>query len=282
MIPKRLLPALWGLVAWTLGVAIPSVALADGVLPGDGWNQPKDVSAHGHRIDSLITVTNFAITFLFIVMVIWMVWSVFAHNEKHTAVYDHGDSKKQIAVTLAIAGGIFLTVDGNLFYNSTVDLGEIFWNYEKPLSDPQHVKVEINARQWIWQARYTGPDGSFNTQDDPLVTNDIRIPVDTPVIAQLGSPDVIHNLYIPNLRVKIDVVPGSINQVWFQATEVGKYEIACAQHCGQAHYKMRAVLTVMPRDEYDRWAATASRDSAQIYDAKDTEANWGWAWKTKS
>ncbi len=275
---EKSLKTIIGLLVLYSTIAFSTVASAQ-TLKGDGWSMPKDISKHGYLIDDLIWITNIAITGLFVIMVIWMAWAVFAHNEKHEAVYEVGGSRKQITVTMAIAGGIFLFVDGNLFINSTLDLGNVFLNWDLPLNDPKHVKIEVNARQWVWQARYTGPDGTFNTKDDAITTNDIRIPVDTPVIIELGSPDVIHNLYIPNLRTKLDAVPGSINTLWFHAEETGQFEIACAQHCGQAHYKMRGVLSVLPRDEFDEWVSDLSRDNAQLYDPNGPD-NWGWAWKT--
>ena len=267
-----------GLISWLLMTFVSAAAWAD-VPKETGWSMPVDASQDGHRISWLIDITNVFITILFVVMVIWMVWAVFAHNEKHEAEYDHGDSRHHVTVALTISAIIFVVVDGNLFYNATKDLTEVFWNFDKALSTEGHVKLEVNARQWLWQGRYPGPDNKFNTKDDAITTNDIRIPVDTPVIIQLASPDVIHNMYLPNMRVKMDAVPGSVNQFWFQAKTTGQYEIGCAQHCGQAHYKMRGILTVLPRAEYDEWVAAQSRDAAQLYDPEAKEANWGWSWK---
>src|SRR5581483_7940233 len=101
------------------------------------------------------------------------------------------------------------------------------------------VRIEVNAHQWAWDVRYTGPDGKFNTADDVTSLNEITVPVDAPVILELASTDVVHSLYIPNLRIKQDVVPGTLTKAWFQATETGQFEIGCAQHCGTHHYKMR-------------------------------------------
>src|SRR5262249_42487612 len=158
--------------------------------------------------------------------------AVFKHNKDHPADYDHGDSKHSVKTALGLSALIFFVVDGNLWVDSTVGVNGIFWNFEKLDANPETVKIEVNARQWIWEARYTGPDGKFNTGDDPIVTNDIRVPVDTPVYLQLASPDVIHSFYLPNLRIKQDAVPGMINKMWFQAKQTGEYDIACAQHCG--------------------------------------------------
>ena len=79
--------------------------------------------------------------------------------------------------------------------------------------------------------------------------------------------------------MKKDAVPGMINRMWFRAREVGEYDIGCAQHCGVSHYKMKGLLTVMPKDEYAVWAAESSADSARRFDPKDPNLTWGWEWK---
>ena len=243
------------------------------------FSLPRDVSTYGENISWLIDITNVFCAILFIIMCIWMGLAFFKHGKGHTAEYDHGDAKKQIQKAALLSAVIFFIVDGNLWVNSTMDVNGIFWNWEKPHADPNHVKIEVNARQWIWQARYAGPDGAFNTQDDALSDNDIWVPVDTPVILQLASPDVIHTFSLPNFRLKQDATPGMINSMWFQGKEKGDFEIACFQHCGANHYKMRGILRVTSREEFDEWLALKVKDSQAVWDDKDTEAHWGWPWK---
>ena len=131
-----------------------------------------------------------------------------------------------------------------------VHASESIFDFAGAEAKPGAVRIEINAHQWAWDARYAGPDGKFNTADDIVILNDIGVPVGAPVIFQLASTDVIHSFYVPNLRMKLDAVPGTVNRMWFQAKETGEFEIVCAQHCGTNHYKMRGTLTVLPRAEY--------------------------------
>src|SRR5262249_41388044 len=151
--------------------------------------------------------------------------------------------KHAITVALTISAIIFFVVDGNLFVNAMNDLSKAFWNFAEVEAMPNVLRIEVNAHQWAWDARYAGPDGRFSTKekpsDDDIVTlNDIRVPVDTPVLIQLSSTDVIHSFYLYNFRVKQDAMPGMINRLTFQAKEIGEYDIGCAQHCGTNHYKM--------------------------------------------
>jgi cytochrome c oxidase subunit II len=250
--------------------------------PEPGYGLPRDVSEYGHHIDWLIEVTGVFTTILFIIMVIWMLWAVFKHNEKHTAEYDHGSSKHSVKTALLLSAVIFFVVDGNLFYNSTTDTFRVFWNHDSVENNPQAIKIEINAHQWAWDARYAGPDGKFNTKDDIITLNDIRVPVGVPVMLQLVSPDVIHSFYLPNLRVKQDAMPGMINRLWFQAKQVGEYSIACAQHCGVNHYKMAGTLNVLSAEEWKTWAADQSAISARGFDPNDKEAHWGWDWHARN
>jgi len=214
--------------------------------------------------------------------VIWMVWACVKHNQKHEAEYDHGDAKKSVRTALLLSAVIFFVVDGNLFYNSTTVVFRVFWNHDSVENNPQAVKIEVNAHQWAWDARYAGPDGKFNTKDDIVTLNDIRVPLGVPVLLQLVSPDVIHSFYLPNLRIKQDAMPGMINRLWFQAKETGEFDIGCAQHCGVHHYKMKGMLSVLSPEEFKAWAADQSAIGSRAYDPKDTEAHWGWEWRARN
>jgi len=71
----------------------------------------------------------------------------------------------------------------------------------------------------------------------------------------LKSADVLHSFFLPNARVKQDAVPGMKIPVWFRATEIGKYDLVCAELCGWGHYKMKGRLTVESREDFDKWLA---------------------------
>lgn len=265
----------------TLGASLLAATAWGAPQPETGIGLPRDVSLEGHRIDWLIGVTNVLTGILFLVMFGWILWAAFKHNEKHEAVYDHGTSRRSMFVALSMAGAVFVVVDGNLFVNSTLDLHEVYHNFEKVEASSDTVRIEINAHQWAWDARYAGPDGKFNTPDDIVTLNDVHIPVDTPISFQVASVDVLHAFNLPHFRTKIDAVPGQINRMWVQGKEIGEWEIGCAQHCGTNHYKMRGVITVQSKEDYARWAAEASKNGQRLYSEADTTSHWGWEWKVK-
>jgi cytochrome c oxidase subunit 2 len=218
-----------------------------------------------------------------------MVWACIAHNKEHTAEYDHGTSSHAIKTALLISAVIFLIVDGNLFVNSMMDLDAAFWNFKSPESNPKAVRIEVNAHQWAWDFRYPGEDGEFNTADDIVQLNEMRVPVGRPIILQIASVDVIHSFSLPNFRTKIDATPGHINHLWFQATGTGDFDIACTQHCGVNHYKMKALLTVMESDAYETWAAEMSAEGTRRYQEavrngsseRFQQSLWGWKWEPR-
>jgi cytochrome c oxidase subunit 2 len=247
--------------------------------PESGWGLPRDISQEGHRIDWLIQITGIFTAILFVIMCVWMVVAVVKHNKNHEAEYDHGNARHQVRFAAALSALIFFVVDGNLWVNSTLDVNSVFWNFEKAESTPNAVRIEINAHQWAWDARYAGADGKFNTADDIVTLNDIRIPVNTPVIFQIASTDVIHSFWVPNLRIKQDAMPGMINKMWFVAKETGQVDIACTQHCGTNHYKMKGTLTVLSPEDYAKWAAEGSANGVRGYNPDDKDSHWGWDWR---
>ncbi len=260
-----------------------SAALAE-VQPEKGLGLPRDVSLHGHLIDSLMNSTHVFNIILFTIMCVWMAWAALKHNHTHEAEYDHGNSRRSVTIALALSAFVFAVVDGNLFINTVIGLDQAFWNWKIPNENPKTVRIEINAHQWSWDGRYAGTDKTFGTNakasdDDVLTWNDFKVPVNTPIYLQLTSTDVIHAFYLPNFRVKMDAVPGQVNRMWFQATEVGEFEIGCAQHCGTHHYKMKAKLTVLSDEDYRKWEQEASINGKRAYDPEDVGAHWGWDWK---
>jgi cytochrome c oxidase subunit 2 len=149
-------------------------------------------------------------------------------------------------------------------------------------SDPpaDAMLIEVTGQQFAWNVRYPGPDGMLGrtdhllaTQenaigldkadpaaaDDVLLLNQMYLPLDRPVRVQVRSMDVIHSFFLPNFRVKQDAVPGMTVQLWFTPKETGDFEIACAEHCGLGHYRMRGQVHVVAAGEFDK-ALTAAAE----------------------
>jgi cytochrome c oxidase subunit 2 len=108
---------------------------------------------------------------------------------------------------------------------------------------------------WISAANPLGlnPEDTYG-QDDVIVRgNEVHLPVGLPVKVLQRSRDVLHNFYIPQIRSKMDMVPGLVSYFWFTPTTTGSYEILCAEFCGLGHYNMRGRMIVEAPEAFAQW-----------------------------
>ena len=119
-----------------------------------------------------------------------------------------------------------------------------FQNYTPPLHDT--LDIYITGKQWMWKVQH--PTGQREI-------NELHVPIGQSVKLILASEDVIHSFYVPALRLKHDVVPGSYQTFWFEATKPGRYHIFCAEYCGTGHSDMGGWMTVMTPGDYANWLA---------------------------
>jgi cytochrome c oxidase subunit II len=239
---------------------------------------PLDASRDGWRIDEMIHSTTNFVLLIFAVMIVWLGIVFTRHGKRHTAAYDHGNDAKSFRWTLATAGLIFFVVDGDLLLSSLSAIREVYGNFAMAEAQPGAVRIEVTAHQWAWAFRYPGPDGKFDTPDDVVTLNEVVLPEGQPAIFEVASTDVIHSFNVPQMRMKVDAVPGTINNMWFVPKLTGTWEIACAQHCGANHYKMRGLVTVVSEADYAAWLRVAQANAASAFDPDDAAAHWGWDW----
>jgi len=116
------------------------------------------------------------------------------------------------------------------------------------------MELHANAQKWKWTFDYKCPTG--NLTDDTL-----HVPIDRPVRMLISSVDVLHALYIPSFRTKMDAVPGRYTDMWFQGTRAGDYPIFCAEYCGTSHSDMLSHVIVHPAGEYEKWLNKACVDA---------------------
>ncbi len=105
------------------------------------------------------------------------------------------------------------------------------------------MKVKVIARQWSWLFEY----------ENGMKANELKVPVGKPINLALTSQDVIHSFYMPAFKIKQDAVPGMVNHLWFKPTEVGTYDVLCAEYCGLQHSYMLTKVTVVPEEEFNQW-----------------------------
>lgn len=109
--------------------------------------------------------------------------------------------------------------------------------------------IQVEAQKWSWSFRY--PNGHVDT--------DLHVPRDVPVVLTMKSLDVIHSFFVPQFRIKRDVVPGRYNKAWFEATQTGTFDVFCAEYCGTGHSNMHSLVVVHEQGEFDQWLANAMK-----------------------
>jgi cytochrome c oxidase subunit 2 len=108
------------------------------------------------------------------------------------------------------------------------------------------MEVWVTAKQWMWT--FTHADGSHS-----IAT--LYVPAHRPVKLVMTSRDMIHSFYVPEFRIKQDVIPGRYTTVWFEANAPGTYPILCAEYCGAGHSVMRGDVVALEPADYERWLA---------------------------
>lgn len=135
------------------------------------------------------------------------------------------------------------------------------------------IVIYVEGSKWKWRYEYPENEKGFvhklgGAYTKPILDENgkvikegtmdksaLYVPVNTNIILKMTAPvdDVIHSFYIPAFRMKEDVVPGRVTKQWFNASEVGEYDIECAEYCGTDHSYMLSRVVVLPKDEYYAW-----------------------------
>jgi cytochrome c oxidase subunit 2 len=208
---------------------------------------PEDVSTYGHEIDALFFLIYYITAATFILVTALMIWFLWKYRDRgnRRATYSHGNTTLEIIWTVVPAAILIV-----LSFMSVST-----WAKVKREVPPTDFEVSVAAKQFNWDVSYPGPDGKLGTEDDIKFDNDIHVPVNKVVRLHLTANDVIHSLFIPNLRFKQDTVPGRKILGWIEATKPGKYEMPCAELCGFGHSGMKGWLHVHTAEDYAKWAA---------------------------
>jgi len=107
--------------------------------------------------------------------------------------------------------------------------------------------VYVVGKKWMWQFAYGG--------QGPNAISTLHVPEGRPVRLLMTSRDVIHSFYVPDFRIKQDVLPGRYTETWFEATKPGSYQVLCAEYCGTWHSQMWGEIVVMRGPDFDAWLA---------------------------
>ncbi len=236
---------------------------------------PELASTNGKAVDDLMVYVHWLMLALFIGWSTYFVYTLWRFNVRRNPTADHEGSKSKIPKYTEIA---VVLAEAVLLLGIAVPL----WakSVEKFPDAKDSTVIQVMAQQFAWNARYPGPDGFFGQQDMKLISNDnvfgvdpadpkgkddiqvlneIHVPVDKPVIIYLSSKDVIHSLKLVAMRVTQDAIPGLRIPFTFTPNKIGRFQIECAQLCGNGHAAMAGgFLVVQSKDDYEAWLKSKS------------------------
>ncbi len=202
----------------------------------------KGASNFAQSVDQVfLFITAISLVFL-IGLTIAMVWFSIRYNRKrHPKPVQIKDNLK-LEITWTIIPLILVLA---MFYFGYT----VFVPMRNAPDDAMLIKA--TGRMWDWTFEY--PNGKK--------TRTLVLPVNKPVKFDLYSVDVIHSFYIPAFRVKEDMVPGKVTQMWFTPTIKDTFDVLCAEYCGERHSYMTTHAIIIDQDEYEQWLTQTDEDS---------------------
>ena len=227
------------------------------------------IASNWDFIDDTLTITFIVCGFVFVALNLFLAYCVYKYRYRKDRVADYEPENKRLEwwLTAFTTVGVVAMLAPGLFV----------WAKYVEVPEDAHL-VEVVGKQWSWKYRYPGDDGILGTvdtrhidaknpfgmnpddpngQDDVLVSgSEVHLPLDRPVKMLLRSQDVLHDFYVPQVRAKMDLVPGMITYFWFTPTRAGRYDVLCAELCGSAHYNMRSFMVLEEEQDFNSWLAT--------------------------
>jgi cytochrome c oxidase subunit II len=236
-------------------------------------------SDHGIATDNLFWVTMAVTGIVFIITQVLLFYFSYRYRYKSKARALYFPENNRLEMIWTIVPAVVLSL---LIFS-----GLKIWN--RVMADPPEEAevVEIMGYQFAWKTRYPGKDGQLGNYDyrlidatnefgidfrdkaafDDFTPREIHLPKGKPVLLKIRARDVLHSVFAPHFRLKMDAVPGMPTSFWFvpnkstaeMRAETGNpdfnYEIACAEVCGRGHFSMRMLVVVEEPEEYEKWKA---------------------------
>lgn len=184
-----------------------------------------------------INVTSLIFLISISAAIVWFAWKYRRKSEEDvTPVISHNS---KLEITWSVIPLILVIIVFGWGFSGYVNLAT-------PPSDAYEVRVV--GKSWLWE---------FHYQNGTVSINELHVPANRPVKLIMSSDDVIHSFYVPDYRVKRDVLPNRYSSLWFEATESGESMIFCTEYCGRAHSNMIGTVFVYEQEEFDSWLASA-------------------------
>lgn len=249
-------------VSAVCALALAAAAAAGTVTPGPGASPNADDAS---TLYTIVGVVALAIVLAVNLALLYAVGSFRARRERESSQI-HGNARVQgLAATVAAAGSLAVLALGFAFLDAVRDpepsgpdglsaAANRTAQRDLKLSSTtakDALRVKVSGQQWLWRFEY--PDATFSYHE-------LVVPVDTTVLLDIRSVDVVHTWWVPALGGKFDAVPGTLNRTWFKADRKGTYEGRSTTLSGPAYATMRARVRVVDVPEYKSWLTRQKAD----------------------
>jgi cytochrome c oxidase subunit 2 len=198
---------------------------------------PEAASAQAGPIDWMWDLQLIAMSFLFALIMVPMFYSVivFRRRKGDNSDAEHIEGNTTLEITWTV---IPLFVVLAFAYLGAVNLADTL------RADPDAMVVRVTGIQWSWRFEYP---------EYGVISDELHVPVGKQVLLQMTSTDVVHSFWVPEFRVKQDLVPGRITELRITPTVEGDYVVSCAELCGTSHAYMNKPVIVSSQEEFDAW-----------------------------
>ncbi len=202
---------------------------------------------------TFIFITAVSVVLLLIVT-ITMIYFVIRYNKKRHPVAEQISGNTTIEVIWTLIPFVLVMIMFFMSYSG-------FKNLRNAPSDA--MTITVTGKMWKWTFDY----------ENGKQTDTLYVPLNKPIKMAIKSADVNHSLFIPHYRVKEDAIPGRTNYLWFNPTELGSWDIACAEYCGLQHAYMYSKVIVMPEAKFWDWYNTKTDTTAIVKDSLTTKVD---------
>lgn len=205
---------------------------------------PVRASTLANRTDAfmifMIAVTGFFTVMIFVLI---FIFAIKFRRSRHPIATQIEGSNTLEAIWTLIPFGIFMVM--------FVWSASIYMTWAQPPPDAEQIFVV--GKQWMWKFQH--PEGQREIDQ-------LHVPLGRAIRLTMISQDVIHSLFLPEFRVKQDVLPGRYTSLWFQTTKPGRYHLFCAQYCGTMHAGMIGEVVVMEPADYQAWLSGGNAEGS--------------------
>lgn len=208
---------------------------------------PVEAALQAEIVDWMFELEMAVISFLFALIVVPLFYSliVFRRKPGESGEGEHMEGNTRLEVTWTI---LPLLPVLTFAYLGAITLGQT------RRLDPNAMVVNVTAFQWAWRFEYP---------EYGIKSNQLYLPVNRQVVLKMQSPDVIHSFWVPEFRIKQDVVPGRITEYRITPSQIGEYKVRCAELCGASHAYMLAPVNVVSQQEFEKWVQEQQTTTTQ-------------------